>query len=195
MITESSIVLENERVMLRPLSGDDFEYLLPFSLNEPEIWHYSLVSPAGEDQLKNYIREAVADRENGISYPFIVFDKLNAAYAGSTRFYDINENYKTLQLGYTWYGSAFQGTGLNRNCKYLLLQYAFEVLGLERVEFRADAGNARSMAAMKSIGCTLEGVLRSHMPNAYGGRRDSAVLSILRDEWFGAVKSRLGLQL
>ncbi|CAM4310661.1 Protein N-acetyltransferase, RimJ/RimL family [Pedobacter westerhofensis] len=195
MITESSILLENERVLLRPLSGDDFECLLPFSLNEPEIWHYSLVSPAGKDQLKNYIREAVADRENGISYPFIVYDKLSAAYAGSTRFYDINENYKTLQLGYTWYGSAFQGTGLNRNCKYLLLQYAFEVLGLERVEFRADAGNARSMAAMKSIGCTLEGVLRSHMPNAYGGRRDSAVLSILRDEWFGSVKSKLGLQL
>lgn len=195
MITEPSIVLENERVLLRPLAADDVEHLLPFALNEPGIWRYSLVSPAGKEGLENYIRGALGDRENGISYPFIVFDKLTGSYAGSTRFYDINEAYRTLQLGFTWYGSAFQGTGLNKNCKYLLLQYAFEELGMERVEFRADANNARSMAAMKGIGCTVEGIFRSHMPAPGGGRRDSAVLSIIRNEWFDTVKSNLEKQL
>jgi len=125
-------------------------------------------------------------------YPFIVFDKTKKAYAGSTRFYDINLSFKTIQLGYTWYGRKFHGTGLNKHCKYLLLQFAFEKLGLERVEFRADARNERSIAAMKSIGCKVDGILRSNMPTAEGDvRRDSIVLSILKDEWFDEVKEKL----
>ena len=100
-------------------------------------------------------------------------------------------NNQTLQLGYTWYGAKFQGTGLNKNCKLLLLQFAFETMGMERVEFRADKNNQRSIAAMKSIGCTNEGILRSNVPNAMGGRRDSIVLSILKHEWEGRVKELL----
>jgi RimJ/RimL family protein N-acetyltransferase len=72
----------------------------------------------------------------------------------------------------------------------LLLQFAFETLDLDRVEFRADAKNARSIAAMKSIGCTVEGILRNNCA-APNGRRDSIVLSILKDEWFGGVKENL----
>ncbi len=108
------------------------------------------------------------------------------------RFYDINPAFKTLQLGYTWYGRKFQRTGLNRHCKFLLLSFAFEDLGMERVEFRADNNNERSIAAMKSIGCKVEGVLRSHMPTRDPNvRRDSIILSILKDEWFGGVKENL----
>ncbi len=108
------------------------------------------------------------------------------------RFYDINVPFKTLQLGYTWYGKKFQGTGLNKHCKYLLLSFAFETLGMERVEFRADNNNERSIAAMKSIGCKVEGVLRSNMPTREDGiRRDSIVLSILKDEWVDEVRRKL----
>ena len=125
-----------------------------------------------------------------------MFDKKSQKYAGSTRFYDIQLAYKTVQLGYTWYGSAFRGTGLNKHCKFLLLQFAFETLGLERVEFRADNNNERSIAAMKSIGCKVEGVLRSHMPMANNQvRRDSIVLSILKNEWFEEVKENLKQKL
>ena len=123
-------------------------------------------------------------------YPFIVFDKQANAYAGSTRFYDINFPFKTLQLGYVVW-ERFPGSGLNRHCKYLLLSFAFEDLHMERVEFRADNNNARSIAAMKSIGCKVDGVLRSNMPKRDGGRRDSIVLSILKDEWFNSVKEML----
>ncbi len=184
-------VLENNRVLLRPIEESDFGNLLPFSLHEPEIWKYGLVTAAGEENLKNYIATAVKNLTEQKEYPFIVFDKQANRYAGSTRFYDIQQAFRTTQLGYTWYGKDFQRTGLNRHCKLLLLSFAFEEWGLERVEFRADANNARSVAAMKAIGCVEEGILRNHMPTASGGRRDSIILSILKTEWLGGVKKKL----
>lgn len=188
-------VLENDCVLLRPLQLDDCEHLRYFSQNQPEIWTYSLQKAAGEDNLKMYLEFAVKARERGTEYPFIVFDKKQQAYAGSTRFYDIQLQHQTLQLGYTWYGKEFQGTGLNKHCKFLLLQFAFEQIGMERVEFRADINNKRSIAAMKSIGCVEEGVLRSHANKVEGGRRDSIILSILKNEWLSTVKENLLLKL
>ncbi|MFV5702141.1 GNAT family N-acetyltransferase [Flavobacterium sp. XS2P12] len=185
-------ILEDETVLLRPLQESDVENLLEISINEPETWKYSLVQANGKENLEKYIQIALKARENGTEFPFIVFDKKSGKYAGSTRFYDINLAFKTLQLGYTWYGKDFRGTGLNKRCKFLLLQFAFETLGTERVEFRADNNNQRSIAAMKSIGCTVEGVMRNHMPTLGSAiRRDSIILSILRNEWFDNVKENL----
>ena len=193
---QKNYVLENEHVLLRTLTREDEKYLLPFSLNEPDTWKYSLVSAAGEHGLKNYLDIALKGKASGKEYPFIIFDKMKNEYAGSTRFYDINIPFQTLLLGFTWYGSNFRGTGLNKHCKYLLLSFAFEKLGMERVEFRADNNNTRSIAAMKSIGCTVEGVLRSHQPTQDNGRRrDSIILSILRKEWFGELKEKLAGKL
>ena len=183
--------LEDDCVLLRPLRTDDVQHLLPFSLREPGLWKYSLLPVAGEENLLNYIQIALKGREEEKEYPFIVYDKRKGAYAGSTRFYDIQVNQKTLQLGYTWYGAEFHGTGLNKHCKYLLLEFAFDELGMERVEFRADINNERSIAAMKSIGCVVEGVLRANTIKADGTRRDSIVLSILKKEWEDGVKKRL----
>lgn len=188
-------LLEDERVLLRPLMEQDYDNLLPFSLNEPDIWKFSLVQAGGAQGLENYLQLALTGRAEGKEYPFIVFDKQTGQYAGSSRFYDIQPGQQCLQLGYTWYGKAFQGTGLNKHCKYLLLQFAFEQMGMERVEFRADNRNEKSIAAMKSIGCTVEGILRNNGFTAEGGRRDSIVLSILKEEWFGSVKARLQQKL
>jgi len=189
-------ILEDDRVMLRPLQPEDTVYLLPFALNEPELWKFSLVSAAGEAGLQDYLNITFKARDEGKEYPFIVFDKVANEYAGSTRFYDIQNELQTLQLGYTWYGKKFQGTGLNKHCKYLLLSFVFERIGMERFELRADNNNTRSIAAMKSIGCKVDGVLRSNMPTREEGRRrDSIVLSILKNEWFGEVKKELGKKL
>ena len=189
-------ILEDDAVLLRPLEESDVENLLEFSNNEPETWKYSLIQVDGKENLTNYIQLALKARENKTEYPFIVFDKKSGKYAGSTRFYDINLAFKTLQLGYTWYGKEFRGTGLNKHCKFLLLQFAFETLGMDRVEFRADNNNQRSIAAMKSIGCKVEGVLRDHMPTYNSDvRRDSIILSILRQEWFDEVKINLKAKL
>jgi RimJ/RimL family protein N-acetyltransferase len=189
-------ILEDHFVLLRPLELTDVAHLLDISLHEPETWKYSLVRANGKENLENYIRLAIEARENKKEFPFIVYDKKSGKYAGSTRFYDINIPFRTLQLGYTWYGKDFTGTGLNKHCKYLLLHFAFETLGMERVEFRADSNNQRSIAAMKSIGCKVEGVLRSHMPTLENElRRDSIVLSILKEEWFNEIKESLSKKL
>jgi RimJ/RimL family protein N-acetyltransferase len=181
-------ILENERVLLRPLQEKDFEHLLPFAMQEQDLWQYSLVQAIGADGLKNYIQAALQAKENKTEYPFIVFDKVKNTYAGSTRFYDIQLQNSSTQLGFTWYGKSFQGSGLNNHCKYLLLEFAFEKIGFERVEFRADNDNARSIAAMKKIGCVQEGILRSNGYRANGQRRDSIVLSILKHEWIQSKK-------
>tara|TARA_R110002096_G_scaffold183757_3_gene361815 strand:+ start:26207 stop:26812 length:606 start_codon:yes stop_codon:yes gene_type:complete len=183
-------VLENDVALIRPLRADDFEHLKGFSLHEPELWQYSLTPASGLENLQNYIASALKSKSEHSSFPFIVFDKRTGEYAGSTRFYDYQKIHNTVQLGYTWYGKKFQRTGLNRHCKLLMLEFAFEVIGVERVEFRADFNNKRSIAAMKSIGCVEEGVLRQNCASS-DGRRDSIVLSILKQEWFSHVKSHI----
>ncbi len=186
----SDITLENNTVRLEPLQKHHYDLLLQFSLREPDLWKYSLTPGDGEENLKTYLEMAISAKEQSDSYPFIVFDKRTNEYAGSTRFYDFQEKHKTVQLGYTWYGKKFQGTGLNKNCKFLMLKCAFETLNLERVEFRADANNSRSIAAMKSLGCQEEGILRSNCASPTG-RRDSIVFSILKEEWHLSVKDKL----
>ncbi len=194
MELQNEIILENDRVLLRPLKKEDISLLKEFSLNEPELWKYSLTPADGLENLKNYIAQALREKELKTSYPFIVIDKSKNIVAGSTRFYNYNKANKTINIGYTWYGKKFQGTGINKNCKFLLLRYAFEEMNLERVEFRAAAKNTISIAAMKSIGCQEEGILRSDC-EGQNGRRDSIVLSILKSEWYNHVKSNLNRKI
>jgi RimJ/RimL family protein N-acetyltransferase len=185
------IILENHLVLLRPLQPSDFEALLHFSENEPELWKYSLIPADGRENLEKYLDVAFLQRNQKTSYTFVVVSKNENKIVGMTRFYDIQEKQKTLQLGYTWYGKDYQGTKINKNCKFLLLEFAFENWNMERVEFRADANNTRSINAMKSIGCTVEGILRSNVMKNETERRDSIVLSILKQEWFDVLKYNL----
>lgn len=180
---DDEIALENDLVLLRPLVSNDLKHLLPFAIHEPTIWEYSNMQAYGKDKMYEYLIYALKMRAMKDSYAFIVYDKLKNKYAGSTRFYDYQEKNNTVQLGFTWYGKEFQGTYVNKNCKYLMLEYAFEYLQVERVEFRADNKNSKSIAAMKSIGCTVEGVLRSNCAAPNNRRRDSIILSILKGEW------------
>ena len=189
--TDQNIVLENDCVLLRPLAMSDAKYLQVFSENEPELWQYSLQTAAGSDNLTQYLAAAVKGRESGLAYPFIIYDKQRAAYAGTTRFYEIDLLNQSLLLGYTWLGRDFQRTGINRHCKYLLLQFAFEQAGIHRVAFRADINNENSIRAMESIGCKHEGVLREHMLLSNGLRRTSVLMSILANEWQDSVKKHL----
>ena len=189
------IILENERVLLRPLQLSDSSLLAHYVNEEPDLWQYSLAAITNTKDLEKYIQAAIEARGNKSAYAFIVFDKLLNEYVGCTRFYDMQLAYQTTQLGYTWYSKKCWGTRLNENCKYLLLQFAFDQMGFERVEFRADNNNKRSIAAMQKIGCTVEGVLRNHLPMPNGKRRDSIVLSILKEEWNASLKQVLAAQL
>ena len=184
-------ILENDVVRLQPLHSSDYEKLVGFSVNEPELWSFNANGPDSPENLKKYIEKALNQKEKLVEYPFLVFDKTKNKVAGSTRFYNINLEAKHLEIGFTWYGKEFQGTALNKNCKYLLLEFAFEKMKMERVGFRANNLNKKSIAAMKSIGCIEEGILRNFSTDAFGNRIDAIVLSIINNEWFESVKNKL----
>ena len=188
-------ILENNVVRLQPLQATDYEKLVEFSINEPELWSYNANGPENPESLKKYIDKAVSQKEKQLEYPFIVFDKTKNKIAGCTRFYNINLDAKHLEIGFTWYGKEFQGTSLNKNCKFLLLEFAFEKMQLERVGFRANNLNTRSIKAMKSIGCVQEGIMRNFSTDAKGERIDAIVLSIIKDEWFSNIRENLKSKL
>ncbi len=175
-------ILENDVVRLQPLQLSDYEHLVEYSINEPDIWSFNANGPDSPENLKKYVSFAISQREKNLEYPFIVFDKINQKYVGTTRFYNMVLDGKTLEIGFTWYGKKFQGTAINKNCKYLLLEFAFEKMLMERVGFRANSVNYRSINAMKSIGCVEEGILRSFRTDAQGNRIDAIVLSIIKNE-------------
>nr|WP_068892804.1 GNAT family N-acetyltransferase [Pedobacter panaciterrae] len=182
-------ILEDEIALLRPLKEVDIAHLLQFA-NQPDIWRFATQKGDTEDDLRKYLLLALEGRNAKKEYPFVIIDKRTNAYAGSSRFYDIKLNQHSLNLGYTWYGQQFHGTGLNKHCKYLLFNFAFNN-GFERVEFAADTTNLKSIAAMKSIGCTEEGILRSSIIRLDGSRRDTIVLSMLKQEWEQGLRQKL----
>ncbi|MFN9804484.1 MAG: GNAT family N-acetyltransferase [Bacteroidota bacterium] len=188
---QKDYVLENEHALLRPLMQEDVRHLSVFSMHEPALWEYSLQSAAGIGNLTQYVETAIAGRAAGHSYPFIIFCKKSKKYAGTTRFYDIDLLNAGCLLGYTWIGKEFQGTGLNRQCKWLLFQFAFDQCQFHRVALRSDVNNLRSIRAMEAIGCVSEGILREHIVLQDGSWRTSRLFSVLKSEWERGLKQKL----
>lgn len=186
-----SYVLENERARLEPLNETHFDKLGRVA-EEKEIWTYFLGSSNGVKDSRAYFKRAITGRQNQKAYAFAIFDKAKEAYAGSSRFFDFAEDFSAVRIGYTWYGKHFRGTGLNKHCKYLMFKFAFEHLLMERVGLGAHAENKISLAAMKSVGCQEEGVVRNLFPSIHStGRSDAILLGILKQEWFTSVKDQL----
>lgn len=180
---DSEIRLENKRSILRRLKETDLKALLYIAEEQPDLLQYSPSAFGTKKALKDYIFKANEQREQGIRMPFIIFDKKAQVWAGSTSFGNISNANKRVEIGWTWIGKQFQRTGLNRNNKFLMLQYAFETAGYERVELKTDARNEQSRTAMQKIGAKEEGTLRSHTLMTDGYRRDTVYYSILKDEW------------
>jgi RimJ/RimL family protein N-acetyltransferase len=151
--------LENERVKLSLLDLSNYKHLTEIAQQENLI-QYSPSDISTPEKLKAYIQVAVNGYYHKTIIPFIIYDKQAQAYAGSTRFGLINWKNKILHIGWTWIGKQFQGTGLNKSMKFLMLQYAFEGLEFDRVEFRIDERNLASRKAIIKIGATLEGIIR-----------------------------------
>jgi len=176
------IVLENSRVRLRPLELTDFEALKAVAM-DADLWQYTLTRADDAVSLAAYLRQAVEAREQGLRYPFAIIDRETGELAGSTSYYNVLEPDQRLSIGYTWVGTKFQRSGLNRACKHLLLSYAFDSLSYERVELETDARNHKSRTAMARMGATEEGTLRSHRPTQGSIRRDTVIFSVIRPEW------------
>ena len=176
------VVLENSRVRLRPLELTDFEALKAVAF-DADIWQYTLTRGDDAVSLAAYLRQAVEARQQGLRYPFAIIDRETGELAGSTSYYSVVEADQRLSIGYTWVGTRFQRSGLNRACKHLLLSYAFDALNCERVELETDSRNHKSRTAMARMGATEEGTLRSHRLTQGGVRRDTVIFSIIRPEW------------
>ncbi|MEM6801276.1 MAG: GNAT family protein [Bacteroidota bacterium] len=186
-----SYVLEDEFVRLTPLLAEDKQALKLLS-EDADIWTYFLEKGKGGEDFDEYIQHAFEEKEKGKEYPYVIYDKVKRTLAGMTRFYEYSSELKTIKLGHSWYGKAFRGTGINKHCKYLLFEFAFDELGLERIGFGAYATNTVSLAAMRSVGCKQEGVLRNLFPALDGnGRTDCALFSILKEEWLREGKVNL----
>jgi RimJ/RimL family protein N-acetyltransferase len=180
---EKEIVLENARVLIRPLVHEDIGRLLEVATEDPDLNRFSPIQIYSPELLTQYIENSLRDRRNGLRYPFTIFDKQFNSYAGSTSFLNISNHDRRLEIGATWIGRRFQRTGLNRNCKFLLLSYAFDRLGFERVELKTDERNVKSRAAIEAIGGQQEGILRSHTLMSDGFRRNTVYYGILSAEW------------
>lgn len=174
--------LQTNAVLLRPLQQQDLEQLQTIAL-DPDIWKFMTIRIETEQDLQRWANTAFTDREKQQRYTFVIVDMATGRLAGSTTYGNISIVDKRLEIGWTWLGKDVRGTGLNRHCKFLLLQYAFDVLGFERVELKTDVLNLRSRQAMRKIGATEEGILRSHTLMQDGRRRDTIYYSILRSEW------------
>lgn len=176
-------MLESERLRLEPLEWRHFEHLLPIALEHPDLLQFSPSLFGSEENLNAYFEDALISRDKGVRYPFAIYDKATAGFIGSTSMGFFSPVDLRVEIGWTWIDRSVQGSGLNKACKFLLLQYIFEVLKYERLEFRTDARNIRSQRAMEKIGATFEGELRSHTVLPDGFRRNTRFYSILRSEW------------
>ena len=179
------IILENSFALLTPINESDIDNLLTVATKDKDLLEFSPMPIYTRELLKKYIDKAIDNRQNKNRYTFVVFDKRKNAFAGSTSFLNISNADDMLEIGGTWYGKAFQRTGLNRNCKYLLLEYAFDHLNAERVEFKTDERNLASRKAIEKIGGQFEGILRRHTLMYDGFRRNTVCYSILKSEWKG----------
>jgi len=178
----AAATLENDHVRLRPISPEDRESIHDIAM-DPVIWRYFASLVETEVDFDVFFQGMVADHAAGRRVVFHITDKTTGRCAGSTSFGNLSEADSRLEIGWSWLGVDFQGRGINRWAKYLLLEHAFENLGAERVEFKTDQLNAQARGGLRNIGALEEGVLRSFNPMPGGRRRDAVYYSVLRDEW------------
>lgn len=183
-----SFTLETPRVLLQLLKQEDFSSLQVHTKNA-DIWKYFTFDLSDDTELKKWISEALAARKAFSRMPFIVIDKHSNEICGSTSYGNISFYDKRIEIGWSWLGVSFMGTGVNQHAKFALLSHAFEAMKFERVEIKTDYLNERARAALRKIGMFEEGVLRSHMQMHSNRRRDTIYYSIIREEW-PSVKQR-----
>ena len=177
------ITLEGKRVRLEPIgsqhAGDLFE-----AGNDEAIWRYLTTPPfASLADAQDWVKMCVDRMAGGSRVQFAVVLPESAKAIGSTGYLDIDRVNRTLEVGMTWYGVAYQRTFVNTECKYLLLKHAFDDLGARRVCIKTDTNNVKSRRAIERIGGVQEGILRNHRINRDGSNRDSVYYGIIEEEW------------
>ena len=179
-----------QKYRLELIHENHFDQLKQYAFEE-DLWQFSTIKVSNEADFKKYFNQALRMTKQTSQRAYVVYDLLQKKYVGMTRLYAFDSKNKSTKLGFTWYAKAAQGSGINAHCKFLILQQAFENLGIERVELNADSRNVRSLAAMKKIGCMQEGILRQHVYLPDGYKRDTVIFSVLKSDWEDHVRKRL----
>lgn len=188
-ITTTMLTLRGSLVTLRPLHLGDRSAILAATA-DGELWANPLTVVPDETTVDSYLQRALNGAVSGQVIPFAVTLSADGSLIGSTRFWKIDRDNRSLEIGHTWYAQSWQRTGVNTEAKLLMLRYAFEELMCVRVQFTTDVLNERSRSAILRLGATEEGVIRHEriMPN--GRKRNSVRFSIIDDEW-PTVRARL----
>ncbi|HTF34932.1 MAG TPA: GNAT family protein [Myxococcota bacterium] len=176
------LVLEGSAVRLEPLSMVHHAALCEASL-DCGLFRFFPFRMETPDDLRGYIEAALRQQALGTALPFATRDRVSGAVVGSTSYLAIERAHRRLEIGATWLAPKWQRTALNTEAKLLLLAHAIERLGMNRVEFKTDARNGRSRAALLRIGASQEGIFRAHMVMPDGYLRDSVYYSILARDW------------
>ena len=183
-------LLEGTLVRLEPLDKGHLEGIIE-AASDGELWHLWYTSVPSPDKAQAFIDHANTEFAKDTALPFAVIEKNTGKVAGSTRFMNADPASKRLEIGHTWYAKSAQRTGVNTECKLLLLSYAFEMLDCIAVEFRTHWHNRASRAAIARLGAKQDGVLRNHKIDKAGNLRDTVVFSIIRSEWKTVKKNLL----
>lgn len=178
MNLDFNLTLENQKVLLRPITRQDFSLLKPLAA-DPTLWVYFTQDLSLEDEFEEWAKPAFS----GERLQFTVIDKLSNRLAGSTAFGNFSARDQRIEIGWTWIGREFHGSGINLQMKMLMMEYAFETLGMKRVEIKTDVLNQPARKALLKMGITEEGILRSHTLMTKGRRRDTIYYSVLESEW------------
>jgi RimJ/RimL family protein N-acetyltransferase len=177
------VVLTGKYVRLEPMTEEHVPGLSSVGLDD-SIWQHMLYGQMhSEADMRAWVRDILSRAAKSTDLPFVAVHLESGRVAGATRYLDMRPAHRGLEIGGTWYGLEFQRTAVNTECKYLLLQYAFESLNCIRVQFKADQRNERSLRAIERIGAKREGILRNHMVLPDGRFRNSVYYSILDSEW------------
>jgi len=188
-----STSLHGDLVNLIPLEESHFEELLS-AASDKRIWEFYTGDWSVRDTFLKVYNGSLRARDKGHEYPFVIIHKPSNKIIGSTRFLDIVPYDKRLEIGGTWLMPEYWATAVNPECKLLLMTFAFEKLGANRVQLKTQHDNIRSRKAIAKIGGDYEGVIRQHMLKDDGTFRSSAYFSILAEEW-DEVKIRLQTSL
>jgi RimJ/RimL family protein N-acetyltransferase len=187
-----SVPLRGRFVVLEPLTHSHVDGLKD-AATDGELWQLWYASVPSPKEMMSYVDAAIKASTNG-NMAFVVKDLQTQKVVGTTRFYNVEPAHKRGLIGYTWYAKSAQGTAINTEAKYLLMQYWFEVQQANAVEFRTHFFNEASRRAIERLGAKQDGILRSHQILKDGSVRDTVVYSIIANEW-PAVKNNLQAKL
>jgi RimJ/RimL family protein N-acetyltransferase len=197
------VPLLGQAVRLEPLSLEHVPALWAVARSIPEASRITLV-PSSEAATRSYVEQALALAARDAALPYAVYGVEQAAIVGTTRFANFERwglpqrahaALDVLEVGWTILARAAQRTAINSEMKYLMLRHAFEELGVLRVTIKTDVNNTQSRAAIERLGARFEGILRNHMPNVTGGVRDTAMYSVIAQDWVElrrVLENRLG---